>query len=104
MVGRVTLAEIDAVRVSVARAVKLFEETVVPELHEQDGYEGCYVLVTPAGKALVLTFWSDDEAAEASIASGSYGAQVDKFVTLIRSAPGRETYDVVVAEAPVAVS
>ena len=34
------------------------------------------------------------------LASGLYGAQVQKFVTLIRSAPGRESYDVSVAEAP----
>jgi heme-degrading monooxygenase HmoA len=100
MVARVTLAEIDAVRMSVSRAVKLFEESVLPELHEQEGYEGCYVLATPEGKALVMTFWSDEEAAEAGIASGRYGAQVEKFVTVIRSAPGRESYDVVVADAP----
>jgi heme-degrading monooxygenase HmoA len=100
MVARVTLAEIDSVRTSVARAVARFEESVIPELREEPGYEGCYVLTTPEGKALVLTFWSDAEAADASVASGSYGAQVEKFVTLIRPGPGRETYDVAVAEAP----
>jgi heme-degrading monooxygenase HmoA len=101
MVARVTLAEIDAVRMSVASAVRLFEETVAPELEQQDGYEGCYVLTTPHGKALVLTFWRDDEAAEASLESGLYAAQVQKFVTVIKSPPGRETYDVSVADAPV---
>ena len=100
MVARVTLAEIDAVRMSVPRAVTLFEESVLPELEEQIGYEGCYVLATPEGKALVLTFWSDEEAAEAGIASGLYGAQVEKFVTVLRSPPGRERYDVVVADPP----
>jgi heme-degrading monooxygenase HmoA len=101
MVARVTLAEIDAVRTSVAGAISRFEETVVPELERQDGYEGCYVLTTPHGKALVITFWRDDEAAEASLESGLYAAQVQKFVTVIRSSPGRETYDVSVADAPV---
>ena len=100
MVARVTLAEVDAVRMSVAKAVELFEEGVLPELQEAPGYEGCYVLTTPEGKALVITFWTDEEAAEASLASGLYRAQVQKFVTLIRSAPGREAYDVSVAEAP----
>ena len=69
----------------------------MPALRAQDGYEGCYVLATPEGKALVLTFWSDDEAADAGLAGGRsfYAEQVEKFVTIYRSPPGRETYDVV---------
>jgi heme-degrading monooxygenase HmoA len=98
MVARVTLAEIDSVRTSVSRAVERFEESVVPELREQPGYEGCYVLATPEGKALVLTLWADEASAEAGVAGGSYGAQVEKFVTLIRTQPGRETYDVVLTD------
>jgi heme-degrading monooxygenase HmoA len=99
MVARVTLAEVDTVRTSVRHAVELFEESVLHELQEQPGYEGCYVLTTPDGKALVLTFWADEHAAADGIASGSYGTQVEKFVTVIRSTPGRESYDVAVADA-----
>jgi heme-degrading monooxygenase HmoA len=100
MIARVTLAEIDAVRMSVPHAVELFEASVLPELAEQHGYEGCYVLTTPEGKALVMTLWTDESAATAGIAAGRYAAQVEKFVTLMRAAPGRETYDVVVANTP----
>jgi heme-degrading monooxygenase HmoA len=103
MVARVTLAEIDAVRMSIPQAVKLYQDDVLPDLREQEGYEGCYVLTTPEGKALVLTFWADDATAEAGIASGAYGARVEKFVTVMRAAPGRETYDVAVADAPATV-
>jgi heme-degrading monooxygenase HmoA len=103
MIARVTLAEVDAVRMSIPKGVQLFEESVLPELHEAEGYEGCYVLVTPEGKALVMTFWTDEAAAEAGVSSGLWHAQVEKFVTLIRAQPGREAYDVVVAEAPVPV-
>jgi heme-degrading monooxygenase HmoA len=100
MVARVTLAEIDAVRMSVGRAVEFFEESVMPDLRNEPGYEGCYVLTTPEGKALVMTFWTDDESADRSMASGLYATQVDKFVTLLRTPPGRETYEVSVADAP----
>jgi heme-degrading monooxygenase HmoA len=100
MVARVTLAEVDAVRMSMDDAVDLYWNSVVPALHEQDGYEGCYVLTTPAGKALVLTFWESEEAADAGLASGFYAQQVEKFVTLFRAPPGRETYEVSLAEAP----
>lgn len=101
MVARVTLAEIDAVRMSVARAVEFFEQSVMPDLQDEPGYEGCYVLTTAEGKALVMTFWADDEAADRSMASGLYANQVAKFVTLLRTSPGRETYEVSVADAPV---
>jgi heme-degrading monooxygenase HmoA len=100
MVARVTLAEVDAVRMSMDDAVELYRSSVVPSLHEQEGYEGCYVLTTPEGKALVLTFWESEEAAEAGLVSGYYGEQVEKFVTLFRAPPGRETYQVSLAEAP----
>ena len=100
MVARVTLAEIDVLRTRVEDAVQLFEGSVVPALSEQDGYEGVYVLVTPDGKALVMTLWEDEEAAESGLASGHYARQLEKFVTFFRAPPGRETYDVVVADAP----
>jgi heme-degrading monooxygenase HmoA len=102
MIARATIAEIDPVRMSIGDAVALFRESVVNSLREQDGYEGVYVLLSPDGKALVLTFWSDDAAAEAGLAGGRsfYAEQIEKFVTIYRSPPGRETYDVVLADVP----
>ncbi len=100
MVARVTLAEIDVVRMSIAAAVRLYEESVLPAQHEQQGYEGGYVLATPEGKALVITFWASAEDAESGLASGFYGEQVEKFATVYRASPGRELYDVVVADVP----
>lgn len=102
MVARVTLAEIDPVRMSVETAVDVFRDSVVPALLEQPGYEGVYVLLSDAGKVLALTFWESEEAADAGIAGSRsfYSQQVGKFVTLYRSAPGREMYEVVVADAP----
>ena len=102
MIARVTLAEIDPVRISVDRASRLFEDSVVPALRERDGYEGAYVLLSDQGKVLALTFWETEEAAEAGLRGtrSFYAEQVEKFVTLYRSPPGREMYDVVVADAP----
>jgi heme-degrading monooxygenase HmoA len=102
MVARVTLAEIDAVRMNVDEAVKLFRDSVVTALREQEGYEGVYVLLSDEGKVLAITFWDSEEAAEAGIAGSRsfYAEQIAKFVTLYRSPPGREMYEVVVADAP----
>ena len=102
MIARVTLAEIDAVRMGVDDAVTLFRESVVPALREQEGYEGVYVLLSDEGKVLALTFWESEEAADAGIAGGRsfYAEQIEKFVTLYRSPPGREMYNVVLADAP----
>ena len=99
MVARVTLAEIDAVRTRVEDAIQLFEDSVVPALSEQDGYEGVYVLVTPRARPS-MTFWEDEEAAQSGLSSGHYTRQLEKFATFFRAPPGRETYDVVVADAP----
>lgn len=103
MVARATRAEIDPVRQSPQQAIATFEESVVPALREQDGYEGCYVLLSEEGKVLVLTFWESDAKAQASRVSGFYQAQVEKLSDFVffRSEPGREAYDVAVADAPV---
>lgn len=98
MVARVTLAEVDTVRVPLEDAIELYERSVLPALWEQEGYEGAYVLATPEGKAMVLTFWRDEEAAREGLDSGFYADQVEKFVTLYRTPPGRELYDVAVAD------
>jgi len=102
MVVRATEAEIDVVRTNPNDAVALFRESVIPALHEEEGYEGCYVLLSEEGKMLVLSFWASDEAAKASRLSGFYQAQIEKFsdVVFFRQAPGREAYDVVLAETP----
>jgi heme-degrading monooxygenase HmoA len=105
MVARVTLAEIDPVRQSPPRAIERFQSELIPALQGQDGYEGCYVLLSEEGKVLVLSFWESDEAARATRLSGFYQAQIDKMsdAVFFRAAPGREAYDVVVADAPVTV-
>jgi heme-degrading monooxygenase HmoA len=102
MVARVTLAEIDVVRRSPAHGIEVFEESVIPALEQEDGYLGCYLLLSQEGKLAVITFWASDESASASRLNGFYQQQVDKFADLaiFRSKPGRDSYDVVVADAP----
>jgi heme-degrading monooxygenase HmoA len=99
------MADIDTVRTSIDSAVELFRESVLPALHEQEGYQGVYVLLSPEGQSLVLTFWETQEAAEAGLAGARsfYDEQVEKFVTVYRAPPGREMYDVVLAEEPTGV-
>ena len=64
MYSRVTLLEIDTVRVDMDSALELFRERVLPQLREQNGYEGVYVLTTPDGKALIMSLWeTEDDAA-----------------------------------------
>ena len=101
MVAQVTLADIDLVRVSLDAVTDLYRESVVPGLQEQPGYCGVYGLATPEGKAMVITFWETEEDAQAHIASGVYDAQVQKFVTFYRATPGRESYEVMIADLPV---
>jgi heme-degrading monooxygenase HmoA len=103
MVARVTVAEIDSVRQDPRHAIERFESALVPALQEQDGYEGCYVLLSDQGKVLVVTFWSSEETARATRESGFYQSQVDKLADFVvyRSDPGREAYEVVVHDTPV---
>jgi len=45
-----------------------------------------------------MTLWASEELADAGLASGFYAEQVEHFVTLFRTPPGRETYDVALVD------
>ena len=100
MFARVTLFEIDTLRISLDSAEERFKEMVLPAMRKQEGYEGVYLMRTPEGKGLVMSLWISQEAAVAGVESGFYDEQLAKFISLFRAPPGREHYQVVVAEAP----
>jgi heme-degrading monooxygenase HmoA len=98
MYSRVTLLEIDTVRIGVAEAAELFKEQVLPQLSEQDGFEGAVVLATPEGKGMIITVWETEEAA-ASTAAFAAGV-LETHMALFKAPPGREYYEVVFAQMP----
>jgi hypothetical protein len=104
MFARVTLLEIDTLRVDMGAAVELYREEVLPELRRQPGYEGILVLTTPEGKGLIVSLFRTEEAAETEAESGFYPDVLERYMTLFRSPPGRERYKVALAELPVATA
>jgi heme-degrading monooxygenase HmoA len=102
MIARVLVGEIDVVRTSLEDAVQVMRASVIPALREQDGYGGMYLLLTEEGKALAVSFWKTDEAAEAGIEVSRrlYESQIEKFTAIYRSPPGRETYRVALTDTP----
>jgi len=100
MFTRVTLFEIDTLRISLDDALELFKKLVVPEAQKREGYKGMYVMRTLEGKGMIVSFWATKEAAMSGLSSGYYDDQVKKFVTFYRSPPGREHYELVFSEDP----
>jgi heme-degrading monooxygenase HmoA len=101
--ARTTLLEIDTLRVPLDEALHQFEAAVLPQLQEQPGFRGLYALTTPAGRAMLITFWDTVEEADAGTDTGWYPETLAEYTTLFRSPPGRETYEVRVAVPPVPV-
>lgn len=103
MYSRVTLLEIDTLRSTVQDALAIYKEQVLPALHEQENFEGSVVMATPEGKGLIVTLWRTAEAAEAHAETGFYSDVLAQYMTLFRSPPGRESYEVLYADVPTAV-
>jgi heme-degrading monooxygenase HmoA len=101
MYARVTQLEIDTTRIDMDEAVRLFRAEVLPAVREQEGYGGAYVLANPDGKALLLTFWETEEAAETNAPTGQYSEQLAQYAAIFASPPGRGRYAVLVADQPV---
>jgi heme-degrading monooxygenase HmoA len=100
MYARTTLLEIDTVRVSLDEALETFETAVMPQLQEQPGFLGVYALSTPEGRGMLISFWETAEQADAGAASGWYSEVLAEYVTMFRSPPGREHYEVRIAMPP----
>ena len=99
MFARITLFEIDILRISLDAALERFKELIVPEMRKQKGYKGSYLMRTPEGKGLLMTLWASEETAAAGVESGYYDEQIAKFMTMFHTSPGREHYEVVLSEA-----
>jgi hypothetical protein len=98
MYARVTLFEIDTLRISLDDALELFKERILPRLRDQAACTGVIALETPEGKGQLITFWDSEAAASASIETGFYDEQVAEFTMVLRQPPGREHYEVVFQE------
>lgn len=98
MYSRVTQLEIDTMRIDVADAVARFREEVLPELQLRPGYEGSTVLTTDDGKGMILTFWATEEASRATAVFAN--TELERNVTIFRSPPGREQYEVAWSDFP----
>ena len=96
MYSRVTLLEIDTMRVTIEEAAAVFEDQVLPRLREEEGYEGVVAMATPEGQGMIVTFWETEE--QARDASGFASTELERFVTLFRSPPGREVYEISVSD------
>jgi hypothetical protein len=100
MFARVTLLEIDTLRIDTDTAVHVFESEVLPELRQQPGYAGVLVLATAEGAGTLVSFWDTAEAADASGTTGFYAEVLERYVTIFKSPPGRGRYEVAIAELP----
>jgi hypothetical protein len=98
MFARVTQLEIDTLRTSVDESVALFEAEVLPVLRTQPAYRGVYVLATPTGSGILISLWDTAEAAQADADSGFYAEELSKYVTIFKAPPGRERYEVRLAD------
>lgn len=98
MQARVTLLEIDLLRADVDDVLDRYREEVLPDVQAQPGYEGVAVLVSETGAGLVMTLWSDPGALRQSHPVAS--ETVERFTTVFRASPGRESYEVRLLELP----
>jgi hypothetical protein len=98
MYSRVTLLEVDTVRTDVDEALEAYKSDVLPALREQPGYQGAFVLLNPEGQGLILSLWEGEEDMAAS--AGIAGEALDRFATIFRAPPGRQSYEVRLADIP----
>lgn len=96
MHSRVTLLEIDALRIDIDAALAAYREEILTRLRAQPGFAGVYVMVSPEGKGLVMTLWESEQAMDESAPIASDA--LSRFVTIFAAPPGRERYEVRLAE------
>jgi hypothetical protein len=100
MFARLTLLEIDTLRIDTDSAVEVFRSEILDDLRRQPGYIGVLVLATPDGMGALLSFWETAEAADVEGGTGFYPEVLERYVTMFKAPPGRGRYEVALAELP----
>jgi heme-degrading monooxygenase HmoA len=79
----------------VEEAIRIYRDSVLPELREMEGFEGGYVLTAAeSGKGYIIGLWRTHEDAERFQSSGSFREQASKFEEVLAEAPSREICEV----------
>jgi heme-degrading monooxygenase HmoA len=79
----------------IEKALKIYEESVIPEGKAQEGYRGIYLLANKeTGKIISISFWDSKEHAIVNENSGYFREQVEKFNGILISPPVKEGFDV----------
>lgn len=79
----------------IEEALKIYEESVIPEGKAQEGYRGIYLLANKeTGKIISISFWDSKEHAVENENSGYFLEQVEKFNGILISPPVKEGFDV----------
>ena len=95
MFARLTITQMKTE--SIDKAIRLYEESVVPTAKSQKGYRGIYLLTDrETGKGVSIALWDSEEDAIANEQSGYYQEQVGKFKDVFTAPPIREGYEVTV--------
>ena len=76
-------------------ALKLYEESVVPEGKDQNGYRGLFVLTDrESGKVVSITLWDSKEDAAVNEDEGYLQQQIDKFKDYLLEPVVQEGFEV----------
>jgi heme-degrading monooxygenase HmoA len=76
-------------------AVRIYQDSVVPELRQMRGFEGGYVLTqAETGKGHIIGLWASREDAESFESSGAFREQAARFENILAELPSREVYEV----------
>ncbi len=79
----------------IEEAVRIYRDSVVPELKEMRGFEGGYLLTNAeTGKGYVIGLWETQEDAEGFQSSGAFREQSAKFEDVLAESPSRDVYEV----------
>lgn len=100
MFARVTLLEIDTLRIDVATALEQYKQEILPLLRQQPGYAGIFMLSNDQGSGAVITLWETEEAADVRQTGGFYSGVLERFTTIFKAPPGRERYEVSFVDVP----
>ncbi len=93
MYARVGIAEQKPGKID--EAVRIYRDSVAPAQKQQKGFKGALFLTDRrTGKTISISLWETEADMEASMNSGFYQEQTDKFAQDLEGRPIWEEYDV----------
>lgn len=79
----------------IEEGVRIYRDVVVPDIKQQQGFKGAFLLTDPTtGQVVSMTLWETEADLQAAVSSDSHQAHFAEIARVVAGPPTQHAYEV----------